>query len=172
MGKRSRRERGTSTEQVGRVLQISKSRTGALQVAAVAVAIAAGLALVVLLRAPRAGGTGSAANAAPFTRVGRNGPVFTVAVPRARVSDDQYLLRIAEQLSSEEIQAGGSGQISVMVWPDDVPVPKEPPATEFDASMKTQAAGIFINPKRGIKHMIRFRDGATLSEHEFGNQSH
>ena len=172
MGKRSRREWGPSTEPIGLIPpRLSMSRTRIRQVAAVAVAIAAGMALVVLVRSSRAGGAGSTAGTAPFTRVGRNGPMFTVSVPRTRVSDDQYLLRIAEQLSSEEIQAGSSGQISVMIWPDDVPVPKEPPATEFDASMKTQAAGIFINPKRNIKHVIRFRDGATLSEHEFGNQS-
>jgi hypothetical protein len=55
-----------------------------------------------------------------------------------------------------------------MIWPDDVQVPKEPPTTEFDASMKTQIAGIFINPKLNVKHMIRFRDGATISERDFG----
>lgn len=109
------------------------------------------------------------AAASPFTRVGRNGSVFTISVPRARVNDDQYLLRAAEQLSQEEGRAGGSGQISVMIWPDDTEVPREPPATEFDASMKTQAAGIFINPTRNIKHMIRFKDGATVSEREFGS---
>src|SRR5829696_335447 len=66
--------------------------------------------------------------------------------------------------------AGGSNdpaQVGVMVWPDDVPVPKVPPTTEFDASMKTQAAGIFINPKLNIKHLIRFRDGATIAERDF-----
>jgi hypothetical protein len=170
MGKRSRRERDAVPDRVERGRpRVSRSRIRILQIAAVVMAVAAGLSLVVLLRPSRAGGTGNGAGSTPFTRVGRNGPVFTIAVPRARVSDDQSLLRIAEQISSEEIQSGGSGQISVMIWPDDVPVPKEPPATEFDQSMKTQAAGIFINPKRNIKHMIRFRDGATLSEREFGS---
>jgi hypothetical protein len=103
-----------------------------------------------------------------FTRVGQNGPVFTISVHRRQASDDEYLMRIARQLSSEQIQSGGSGQVSVMVWPDDVPVPKVPPTTEFDASMKTQIAGIFINPTRNIEHLIRFRDGATVSERDFG----
>jgi hypothetical protein len=103
-----------------------------------------------------------------FTRVGQNGPVFTISVPPARTSEDEYLMRIARQLSSEQVQSGGSGQVSVMVWPDDVPVPKVPPTTEFDASMKTQIAGIFINPTRNIEHLIRFREGATISERDFG----
>jgi hypothetical protein len=55
-----------------------------------------------------------------------------------------------------------------MVWPDDVAVPKEPPTTEFDASMKTQIAGIFINPKMNVKHLIRFKDGETVAERDFG----
>jgi hypothetical protein len=105
---------------------------------------------------------------AGYTQVGREGSVFTVAIPPAKASDDQYLVKVAERLSAEEIKAGASGQISVMVWPDNVPVPKVPPATEFDASMKTQAAGIFINPKLNIKHLIRFRDGATVAERDFG----
>jgi hypothetical protein len=136
-----------------------------LFVAAVVVVAAVGLGLIVRSRVTPAGESG---NATTFTPVGRNGPVFTISVPKALVGDDQYLLRAAEQLSSDEVKAGGSGQISVMVWPDDTPVPKEPPTTELDASMKTQAAGIFINPKRNIKHMIRFKDGATVSEREFG----
>ncbi len=103
-----------------------------------------------------------------FTRVGQNGPVFTVSVSPAKASDDEYLMRIAEQLSAEQTQSGGSGQVSVMVWPNDVPVPKEPPTTEFDASMRTQIAGIFVNPTRNIKHMIRFKEGATVLEKEFG----
>jgi hypothetical protein len=107
-----------------------------------------------------------------FTRVGREGPVFTVSVPRSRVSDDQYLLKVAQRLSAEDARTGGSGQVSVMIWPDDVPVPKVPPTTEFDASMKTQAAGIFINPRLNIQHLIRFRDGATIAERDFGARTH
>jgi hypothetical protein len=103
-----------------------------------------------------------------FTRVGQNGPVFTVSVSPARAADDEYLMRIAEQLSTEQTQSGGSGQVSVMVWPSDVPVPKEPPTTEFDASMRTQIAGIFVNPTRNIKHMIRFKEGVTVLEKDFG----
>jgi hypothetical protein len=94
--------------------------------------------------------------------------VFTVSQEPERVT--KYLMKIAERLSAQDVQAGASGQVSVMVWPDDVPVPKEPPTTEFDASMKTQAAGIFINPKLNIKHVIRFRDGQTLSERDFGKK--
>ena len=103
-------------------------------------------------------------------RVGREGPVFTVSVPRSKASDDDYLLQVAQRLSSEETKAGGSGQVSVMIWPDDVPVPKVPPTTELDASMKTQAAGIFINPKLNIRHLIRFRDGTTIAERDFGGR--
>ncbi len=77
-------------------------------------------------------------------------------------------MKVAERLSSQEITAGGSGQISAMIWPDDVPVPKVPPATELDGSMKTQAAGVFINPKLNIKHLIRFRNGETVGEKDFG----
>ena len=168
MGKRSRRERANAGPPLDAPEgSIGNWRLRLLKSAAAAVVLAVGLTLLVRSRGllPASDGT---AGGNPFTRVGRNGPVFTVSVPRARVTDDQYLLGVADQLSSEEIKAGGSGQISVMVWPDDVQVPKEPPANEFDASMKTQAAGIFINPVRGIKHMIRFRDGSTLSEHEFG----
>jgi len=133
----------------------------------VASVIALGIIVIVRSGRPPAGGSG-VNDRIEYTRVGRDGSVHTVSVPRARVTDDQYLLQVAEQLSAEEVPAGGSGQISVMIWPDDVRVPKEPPTTEFDASMRTQAAGIFINPKRDIKHMIRFRDGATVSEREFG----
>jgi hypothetical protein len=103
-----------------------------------------------------------------FTRVGQNGPVFTVSVSPEKASDDGYLMRIAEQLSAEQTQSGGSGQVSVMLWPDDVPVPKEPPTTEFDASMRTQLAGIFVNPTRNIKHLIRFKEGVTVLEKDFG----
>ena len=105
-----------------------------------------------------------------FKQVGRNGPVFTVSVPKSRTGDEEYLMKIAEQLSAQEVQAGASGQVSVMVWPDDVPVPREPPTTELDASMKTQAAGIFINPKLNIKHLIRFKDGETVAERDFGKK--
>ena len=105
-----------------------------------------------------------------FKQVGRNGPVFTVAVPPARTADEEYLMKIAEQLSAQDVQAGASGQVSVMVWPDNVPVPKEPPTTEFDASMKTQIAGVFVNPKLNVKHLIRFKDGQTVSERDFGRK--
>lgn len=139
-------------------------------VQALAVALAVGVALLLLIRAPysRGSSAGAGDQTITFTRVGRNGPVFTVAVPRLKAGDDQRLMQIAERLSAEEMQAGASGQISVMVWPDDVQVPKEPPTSEFDASMKTQIAGIFINPKLNVKHMIRFRDGVTISERDFG----
>jgi hypothetical protein len=127
-----------------------------------------GLILIVLLRPSPPGGADDPTQGSGFTPVGREGSVFTVSVPRVKASDDDYLLKVAERLSSEEVKAGGSGQVSVMVWPDDVPVPKVPPTTELDASMKTQAAGIFINPKLNIKHLIRFRDGATVAERDFG----
>jgi hypothetical protein len=127
-----------------------------------------GIGLSVLMRHSPTGGANDPTQGSGFTPVGREGSVFTVSVPRARTADDEYLLKVAARLSSEEIKAGGSGQVSVMVWPDDVPVPKVPPTTEFDASMKTQAAGIFINPKLNIQHLIRFRDGATVSERDFG----
>ena len=138
-----------------------------LQMAGVAVAIGIGLILVL-----RSSSVPPAEQSVQFTRVGQNGPVHTVSVPRARAGDDEYLMRVADQLSAESAKLGGSGQISVMVWPDDVAVPKEPPTTEFDATMKTQIAGIFINPGRNIKHLIRFRDGATISERDFGVQIH
>jgi hypothetical protein len=144
--------------------------TRTLQMAAAVVVICVGLVLVVR-RAPAGGSTGPAEGSG-FTRVGREGPVFTVSVPRSKASDDDYLLQVAQRLSSEETRAGGSGQVSVMIWPDDVPVPKVPPTTELDASMKTQAAGIFINPKLNIRHLIRFRDGATIAERDFGARAH
>ena len=131
----------------------------------VAVVIAAGVGAGMLLRAR---GSGSSNPAGGFTQVGRNGPVFTVSVARSRIADEEFLMKIAEQLSAQDVQSGASGQVSVMVWPDDVAVPKEPPTTEADASMKTQAAGIFINPKLNVKHMIRFRDGETIAERDFG----
>jgi len=118
-------------------------------------------------RAPTVAAT-DPAQGGGFTRVGREGPVFTVSVPRSRASDDEYLMKVAERLSSEEARTGGSGQVSVMIWPDNVPVPRVPPTTELDASMKTQAAGIFINPRLNIRHLIRFRDGATVTERDFG----
>ena len=134
----------------------------------VTVIAALGIVLSVLMRHSPAGGSNDPARGGGFTQVGQEGSTFTVSVPRARVSDDEYVLKVADRLSSEQVKAGGSGQVSVMVWPDDVPVPKVPPTTEFDASMKTQAAGIFINPKLNIKHLIRFRDGATIAERDFG----
>jgi hypothetical protein len=134
-----------------------------LLVTAVAAAIA--IALLVRARPPSSKGTSGQVS---FTRVGQSGAVFTVTVPRDRANDDEYLMRVAELLSAEDRQVGGSGQISVMVWPDGVPVPREPPSTEFDPSMKTQVAGIFINPARNIKHVIRFRDGETIAERDFG----
>ena len=144
--------------------------TRTLQMAAALVVICVGIVLVV--RRSPAGVSAGPAEGSGFTRVGREGPVFTVSVPRSRVSDDQYLIKVAERLSSEETQAGGSGQVSVMIWPDDVPVPNVPPTTELDASMKTQAAGIFINPKLNVRHLIRFRDGATIAEQDFGARAH
>jgi hypothetical protein len=139
-----------------------------LQLVMVALALVIGLVLTVVMWRVPAGSSSDPAEGGGFTQVGREGSVFTVSVPRARASDDEYLLRVAERLSSEEITAGGSGQVSVMVWPDDVPVPKVPPTTEYDGSMKTQAAGIFINPKMNVKHLIRFRDGVTVAERDFG----
>lgn len=135
-----------------------------LQMAAVVVVIGVAVGLLVRTR-----GVGSN-DPTGFKQVGRTGPVFTVSVPTARIADEEYLMKIAEQLSAKDVQTGASGQISVMVWPDDVPVPKEPPTTELDASMKTQAAGIFINPKLNIKHLIRFKDGQTVSERDFGKK--
>jgi hypothetical protein len=134
--------------------------------AAAAVLIAA--ALVLVLRVAPGDGANDPARGTGFTEVGREGTVFTVSVPRARVADDQYLLKVAERLSAEAAKSGGSGQVSAMIWPDDAAVPKVPPTTEFDASMKTQAAGVFVNPKLNIKHLIRFRDGVTVAEKEFG----
>jgi hypothetical protein len=165
MGKQSRRERRAGSSHDERPTRACSPGLRFLQMLVVAFVVAVGIAVAFRSRVGPADSSGNAS----FTRVGRNGPVFTISVPRARVADDQYLLRVAEQLSAEEVQAGGSGQISVMIWPDDAAVPKEPPSTEFDASMKTQAAGIFINPKRNIQHMIRFKDGATVAEQEFGN---
>jgi hypothetical protein len=144
--------------------------TRTLQMAAAVVVICVGVVLVV--RRSPAGGSAGPAQGSGFMRVGREGPVFTVAVPRSKASDDEYLMQVAQRLSSEETRAGGSGQVSVMIWPDDVPVPKVPPTTELDASMKTQAAGIFINPKLNIRHLIRFRDGATIAERDFGARAH
>ena len=112
----------------------------------------------------------SSSAAGGFTEVGRNGPVFTVSVPPGKTADEPFLMSIAEQLSAREVKAGASGQISVMVWPDTAAVPREPPTTETDASMRTQAAGIFINPKLNVKHLIRFKDGQTVSERDFGRR--
>jgi hypothetical protein len=136
-----------------------------LQLSAVVIAI--GIAVGLLVRTSR---DRSSDPTGGFKQVGRNGPVFTVSVPKSKIADEEYLMRIAGQLSAQDAQAGASGQVSVMVWPDDVQVPREPPTTEFDASMKTQVAGIFINPKLNIKHLIRFRDGQTVSERDFGKK--
>ena len=164
VGKRSRRER-LSFQRAGgpaRPAPTSRARLLWLVLAVLAVGAAVGL----LARYRPGGGDASGG----FKEVGRNGPVFTASVPRARVDDEEYLMKSAEQISAREAASGASGQISVMVWPDTVTVPKEPPTTEFDASMKTQAAGIFINPKMNIKHLIRFRDGQTVSERDFGRK--
>jgi hypothetical protein len=165
MGKRSRRERadGKAADAASRGATSRRSRM--LQLAGLVIVI--GVAVGLLLRTSRGPSTDSTPG---FKQVGRNGPVFTVSVPKARVGDEEYLMKVAEQVSAQDVQAGASGQVSVMVWPDDVQVPKEPPTTEFDASMKTQAAGIFINPKLNIKHVIRFRDGQTISERDFGKK--
>jgi hypothetical protein len=137
-----------------------------MQMAAAVVVICVGL--VVIVRRSPTGVPADPAQGSGFTRVGRDGPVFTVSVPLSRVSDDEYLMKVAERLSSEEARAGGVGQVSVLIWPDNVPVPRVPPTTELDASMKTQAAGIFINPRLNIRHLIRFRDGVTIAERDFG----
>ena len=134
---------------------------------AAAAVLALGAAAGLLIQMIRSGGRAN--DAAPaFTQVGRNGPVFTVSIPRAKTEDEEYMMRVAQQLSDTEAKGGSTGQISVMIWPDDVAVPKEPPTNELDASMKTQAAGIFINPTMNIKHLIRFKDGNTVSERDFG----
>ena len=133
---------------------------------AAAVVVAIGIAVGLLMQTSRSGGSSNAL--VEFKQVGRNGPVFTVSVPRAKAADENYLMNVAQQISDTEAKAGGSGQISVMIWPDDVAVPKEPPTNEFDASMKTQAAGILINPSMNIKHVIRFQGGNTVSERDFG----
>ena len=133
---------------------------------AAAVVVAIGIAVGLLMQTSRSGGSSN--GLVEFKQVGRNGPVFTVSVPRAKAADENHLMNVAQQISDTEAKAGGSGQISVMIWPDDVAVPKEPPTNEFDASMKTQAAGVFINPSMNIKHVIRFREGNTVSERDFG----
>ena len=81
-----------------------------LSVMAVAAALGAGLILVLRSSSPPLGRPAIA-----FTRVGQNGPVYTVSVPRVHEADEGYLMAVAELLSSEVVQAGGSGQISVMV---------------------------------------------------------
>ena len=134
-----------------------------------AIVVLVGVAAGVLIRSSRVGSRPNDPTGG-FKQLGRSGPVFTVSVPRARITDEDYLMNIAEQISATEAQTGASGQISVMVWPDDVAVPKEPPTTEFDQSMRTQAAGIFINPTLNVKHLIRFKDGETVSERDFGKK--
>lgn len=166
MGKRSHRERqDASRDDAGRP-RTTSTHARLLKMAGAIVVI--GAAVGVLVRSSFVGGRSS--DIPSFKQVGRSGPVFTVSVPKGRAGDEEYLMKIAEQLSAQEVQAGASGQISVMVWPDDVSVPKEPPTTEFDVSMKTQAAGIFVNPKMNIKHLIRFKDGQTVSERDFGKK--
>ena len=144
----------------------ASSRTGRRFLLAAAAVLAVGAAAGLLMQGigSRTGSSGPPV----FKQVGRSGPVFTVSIPRARTDDDEYMMAVAQQISDEEKKAGGSGQISVMIWPDDVQVPKEPPTHELDASMKTQAAGIFINPTMNIKHLIRFKNGDTVSEKDFG----
>jgi hypothetical protein len=166
MGKRSTREReDTPRNATGR--RRAGSNNGRLLKFAVLI-IVIGAAVGVLVRSSWLGGGSS--DFPTFKQVGRSGPVFTISVPKGRAGDEDYLMKIAEQLSAQDVQAGASGQISVMVWPDDVAVPKEPPTTELDASMRTQAAGIFVNPKMNIKHLIRFKDGQTVAERDFGKK--
>jgi hypothetical protein len=162
MGKGSRQDRPVTGAGKG-----IGPRTRILRIAVVVVAVGAAVGLLVRTSPPGAGSSGQIA----FTQVGRNGPVFTVSVPPAKAADEEYLMKIAEQLSAQDIKAGASGQVSVMVWPDNVPVPKEPPTTELDASMKTQVAGVFVNPKLNVKHLIRFKDGDTVSERDFGRKT-
>ncbi len=164
MGQRNRTNRDASRPAAGAPTLNGRRRL--LQMAIVVIAI--GSAVTLLVRT--SGRDATSSDPGGFTQVGRNGPVFTVSVPHAKTADEEYLMKIAEQLSARDLQAGASGQVSVMVWPDNVPVPKEPPTTEFDASMKTQAAGIFINPKLNVKHLIRFKDGQTVSERDFGRK--
>jgi hypothetical protein len=166
MGKRNRIERRSDNTSAATPEGNHVHTRKLLQMVTIVAVI--GIVLAVLMRHSPTGNSSDAMQGNGFTQVGREGPVFTVSVPRARANDDAHLVQVAERLSSEEIKAGGSGQVSVMVWPDDVPVPKVPPTTEFDASMKTQVAGIFINPKLKIKHLIRFRDGETVAEKDFG----
>jgi hypothetical protein len=127
-------------------------------------------AAVLIVRQPSSPARPDRSGPVTYTLVGRSGPIFTLSVPAADAQDDGYLLRVAEQLSGEEIKNGASGQISVMIWPEGAAVPKDPPATEFDPSMKTQIAGIFINPKLHIKHLIRFRNGETVADREYGSR--
>jgi len=166
MAKPPQRERPAMTVRESGTSRPRSTRMRLLQLSAVVIVI--GAAAGVLVRSSR---TPGAAGALEYKEVGRDGAVFTVSVPQARADDEEYLMRIAEQISARERQAGGSGQISVMVWPDDVPVPQQPPTTEFDASMRTQAAGIFINPTLNIKHLIRFKNGETVSERDFGRKT-
>ena len=163
MGKEKPQDRGRTRSVSGTISQ----RARVLRMAIVVIVAGAAVGLLVRRSAP---GPASSDAVGGFKQVGRNGPVFTVSVPPAKAADEEYLMKIAEQLSAQDAQTGASGQVSVMVWPDNVPVPKEPPTTEFDASMKTQIAGIFINPKLNVKHLIRFKDGQTVSERDFGRK--
>ena len=166
MGKRSRTDRASSPSAK------AASAPGGYRrlLLTVVVVVAVGAAVGLLVRRPGGPGATSSETVGGFTEVGRNGPVFTVSVPPSKTADEEYLMKIAEQLSARDARSGASGQISVMVWPDTVAVPKEPPTNEFDASMKTQVAGIFINPKLNVKHLIRFKDGQTVSERDFGKK--
>ncbi len=166
MGKQGRRDRSDPPRGAPAAALSRRARLWQMAL----VVVVAGVAVGILVRSSRLGGSAGSGPPA-FTEVGRSGPMFTVSVPRSRTADDQYLMKVAEQLSARDVQAGASGQISVMVWPDDVPVPREPPTTEFDASMKTQAAGIFINPGMNIKHLIRFKDGQMVAERDFGKKT-
>jgi hypothetical protein len=160
------KERREDRSQAQTVSRTTSQRTRVLRMALVVVVVGAAVGLLVR----RSGSESGSNDVSGFKQVGRNGPVFTVSVPPAKAADEEYLMRIAEQLSAQDARAGASGQVSVMIWPDNVPVPKEPPTTELDASMKTQAAGVFINPKLNVKHLIRFKDGQTVSERDFGRK--
>src|SRR5262245_6612766 len=163
MGKHNRQERADVQRKGATSVRPARSRLWQMAAAVIVVGVGVGI----VLRSSRSVGEGATPE---FTEVGREGMVFTVSVPKSRAADEEYLIRVAEQLSARDVNAGASGQISVMIWPDDVKVPKQPPTTEFDASMRTQAAGVFINPSKNIKHIIRFKDGQQVAEREFGKQ--
>src|SRR5438093_11670433 len=103
MGKRSRGQRGASSELSGTPTPhaLERLRARVLPMTLAAVVVAAGLMLILRSGRPPASGSGASGDT-PYTRVGRNGSVYTVSVPRARAADDQYLLQVAQQLSAEE----------------------------------------------------------------------